>query len=170
MNWVANYGIPSALLTKNGPKFVSRFCMAVFSTLGVHNITTSEYYPQIKGYAKRSNSTLISWPRHYVSKHQSDWNTYQFRVRYAYSIPFHRCVKVSPFSLVLTPTSSGPAIVVSTRTNLSTENERSSQMYARFKLIKRATKLSEQMDKNLKLLERCYKKDYVRRIHFASIF
>lgn len=53
---LANYSIPSKLLTDNSPQFVSKFFVAVFSTLVVTDITTTEYHPNAN--EKRSDLTL----------------------------------------------------------------------------------------------------------------
>lgn len=58
--WVANYSILSTLLTEIRPQFLSKFFVAVCSTLGVQNITTTEYQPQTSGPSEGFNSTLIS--------------------------------------------------------------------------------------------------------------
>lgn len=57
---VANYGIRSRLLTNNGPRFVSKFYVAVCSTLGLNNVITTEYCSQSNGYSELFPSTLIS--------------------------------------------------------------------------------------------------------------
>lgn len=46
-HWVANLGIPSELLTDNGPRFVSNVLVLVCSTFGVNNTITTEYDPQV---------------------------------------------------------------------------------------------------------------------------
>lgn len=65
---VANYGIPSKILTDNGPQFVSKLFLAVCNTFRVINISTSEYCPQTNGQADRFKSTVISQLHHYVSE------------------------------------------------------------------------------------------------------
>lgn len=42
------------------------------------NITTIEYSPLTNGQAERFSSTLVSRMRHYVSEHQTNWDTYLF--------------------------------------------------------------------------------------------
>lgn len=58
-HWLANFGILSISLTKKGPQFVSKFFLAVCSTLAVNNITTIRYHSEINGQAERFNSRSV---------------------------------------------------------------------------------------------------------------
>lgn len=58
-NRVVKYGIPSSIITENGPQFVSRFFVAVCSTLRVNINTTIERHPQTLGQEEHFNSALI---------------------------------------------------------------------------------------------------------------
>lgn len=79
-------------------------------------------------------------------------------------------IKVFPFRLVLTQTPSEPAIVVSRRTCLATDDDMATPMYAKLYLIKRALGLFQGADKNLRPSQKRYKKDHDRRDRFAPIF
>lgn len=81
--------------------------MAVCRTLGVNNNNTTEYHPQTNDQTDRSNSIFISLLCHYVSKHQTNCDTYLLPLTYAYKVQIHRFIKVSPFRLALTPPSQG---------------------------------------------------------------
>lgn len=73
-------------LTDNGPKFVSEFFVDVSNTLEVKNVFIIEYYPQINCQADQSNSKIVSRLRHYVSEHETAFDTYQLPLTYAYSV------------------------------------------------------------------------------------
>lgn len=77
-HWVANHGIASKLLNDHGSQFVSRLVVAVFSALGVSNITTIVDEPQTNGQAEHLEFTVVSQLGQYVSKQQTDWDTYLF--------------------------------------------------------------------------------------------
>lgn len=74
---VANSGILSILLTDNGPQRLSKFLVAVCSTLGVNGITTTEYNQQTSCETKQSNSTNVRRLRHYVSEHPTVRESYE---------------------------------------------------------------------------------------------
>lgn len=59
-HWVADYDIPSTLLTHNVPQFVSNVFGLMRPTVGMNNITTTENHLQTNGRAERFSSTLIS--------------------------------------------------------------------------------------------------------------
>lgn len=103
-NWAANYFIPSNLLTENDLQFVSKFLAAVCSTLGLNNITTTEFHPQAKGLAERFISTSISQYRHHMFEPQTDSDNYPLPLTYAYDVQMCRFMKVSPYSSTLTRT------------------------------------------------------------------
>lgn len=88
---------------------------------------------------------------------------------HTYSVQVQRSMKVSAFSLALTRTVPGPATVSRGRTNPGTGDHITSPMYGRLGLIKRATDLSQEVDKDLRLVQRRYKVDYDRSIRFAPI-
>lgn len=167
---VANYGIPCRLLTENGPPFVSKFFVAIYSTLAEKSITTTECYTQTNGQAERFNTTPGLRLRYDVSDHQTDWNTYLLRLKYVYNVQIHRSVEVSPFSLALTRTPPGPATVAPRRTILATDNDMASPIYATPELIKRATDFRQKADKSLRLAQKGYKKDYDPGVRFAPNF
>lgn len=59
-HWVVNDGIPSKLLANRCPPFLLELSTAVSSTVRMNNIIITMYQPQIKCWAERFNSTLIS--------------------------------------------------------------------------------------------------------------
>ena len=47
--WVLKYGPPKTLISDNGEQFASKFFQALCPLLGISNIFTSTYHPQING-------------------------------------------------------------------------------------------------------------------------
>lgn len=99
--WVASYSIPSKLFTDKSPQFVSKFFVALCSTLGMNNITSTKYHPQTSGHAELFNSSLILRWCHYVSEYQTDWNTYQLLLMCDYNRQVHMSIRVATFSWTL---------------------------------------------------------------------
>ena len=54
-HWVIPYGMPSHLLSDNGPQFVAKFFEAVCLLLGLNHVTTTAYHPQTNGKTERYN-------------------------------------------------------------------------------------------------------------------
>lgn len=169
-SWVASYCIPSIIITDKGPPFVSKFFVAVCNTLVWKTITTTAYHPQTNGQAKRLNSTVISQMCHYVSEYQTDWNKYLLSFTHAYIVQVQRPIKVSSFGLALRRVPSGPASFLSKCAKLASDESMASPMYVGLELIRSATHLRQKADKNLKMGQGCYKKNYDRRLRLAPIF
>lgn len=136
----------------------------------MNSITATAYNPQTNGQTEHFNSTLLLRLRHYVSQHQTDWNTYLLPLTYAYKLQAYRLIKVSLFSLAPMRTPSRPATVVSIRASLEPVVDMASPTYTTVELLKRATDLRQETDKNLRLAQKRYKKDYDGRVRFTPIF
>lgn len=102
-------------------------------------------------------------------EHETDKEAYMVRLTYSYNVQVHGSVEVSSFNLALTRTPPGPAAVVPKRACLATDDKVPSPMYASLEVIKSATKHLEEADRNLKLAQRQYTKDYNQRVRLASI-
>lgn len=92
---VSNYAMPYRLLTDNDPQFRLKCFVALCSTLGDNNISTTEYHLQTKCQVERFNSTLMTRLRHYVFEDQTDEDTYLLPLTYAYNIQVDRSIRVS---------------------------------------------------------------------------
>lgn len=101
--------------------------MVVHSSLGVVNITTTEFHPRINREAERCKSTLMSRFHHYVSEHQPDWGTYFLPLTYAYNVQTQGIA----FQLEAYANPPGPATLVPKSTDLATDDDVASPMYVR---------------------------------------
>ena len=101
-NWVIPYGMPSFLLTDNGPQFVAKLFEAVCLMLGLKHVTTTAYHPQTNGQTERYNQTLAIRLRIFTDQHNKDWDRLIQPLTYAYNSQVHRTTNETPFSLVLT--------------------------------------------------------------------
>lgn len=136
----------------------------------VNNDTTTKYRSPTNGQAKRFNSRIVSRLYLYVSKRQTDRYTHLSPLTYAYSVQVHGYIKVSPFSQAITQTSPGTATIVPRRLSLATEDDATSPIYASMELIRRATILCTKAAKNLKLIEKYYKRHHDGPARFGTIF
>lgn len=122
--------------------------VTVCSTLGVNNIIITEYRLHIDEQAKCFNYTSISRLCHRVSEHQTDLKTYLLPLVYAYNVQARSSIKVSAFSLAPSRTPSRSATVVPGRANLALDDDMAFLMYAKLELIRRATELRQEADRN----------------------
>jgi len=58
------YGPPDTVLTDNRLQFASLFFQGVCSLMGIQNLYTSTYHPQINGQVERFNKTLVDMFMH----------------------------------------------------------------------------------------------------------
>lgn len=82
-HWIIPFGIPSYLLTDNGPQIVRKLFATVCGSLVVKHVTTTAYHPQTNCQAKRFNRTIVTRLRLYVTDHQRDCNLYTQPLTYA---------------------------------------------------------------------------------------
>ena len=54
----ARHGVPTTLVTDNGPQYVSQEMCQFSATYGFNHITSSPYYPQSNGLAEHSVKTV----------------------------------------------------------------------------------------------------------------
>ena len=100
-HWICPYGIPTYILTDNGPQFVAKIFDHLVTMLGVSHLRTTAYHPQTNGQAERYNRTLVTRLIHYVSEHQNDWDQFVQPLTYAYNTQVHRTTGFAPFELTL---------------------------------------------------------------------
>lgn len=68
--WMVPFGVLTYLLTDNAPWSVDKLLTLVSWYLGVKNLTTTAYCPQIEGKTERSNLCIATRLWQYVAKHQ----------------------------------------------------------------------------------------------------
>lgn len=106
-HWMSSLCLSSNLLTDNAPQSISEVFVAFRSTFMVQNVTSTEYHQQISSQAESYSPTIVSRLSHYVSKHQTDWDTYSLPMAYEHNVQVYRSTKGPSFSLALKAASSG---------------------------------------------------------------
>lgn len=149
-HWISNYGIPGRVPTDNGQQLVSNFFKSVFAYFRIEALT-SEYHCQCNGQAERLNRTLVPVLRHYVAEHQEDLDSFVYPLTYTYNVQIHRSAKLSPFYLVLGRSPLGPASLRPSW-HCSDEKKTETTLFARIRLIHRASMLQRLVDFNVKKL------------------
>ena len=93
------HGIPNDIVTDRDPKFVSSFWREFCRLLGTRQNLSTSYHPQTDGQTERFNRILEEMLRHYVSPHQSDWNTYLPLCEFAINNSVNESTGYTPFYL-----------------------------------------------------------------------
>ena len=97
----SSQGMPSILLSDQGPQFTSAFWQEFFALLKTDVKLTSSYHPQSNGQTEKFNKTLIEGLRSFVSARQDDWEDYLIYLQFAYNNSVHAQTGFTPFQLTL---------------------------------------------------------------------
>lgn len=99
-NFVCHHGIPKAIVTDQGPDFMSKIFTACCKLLQIKKINTTAYHPQSNGALERSHRTLAEYLRHYVNDKKLDWDEYVPYAMFTYNSTIHTTTKCQPHELV----------------------------------------------------------------------
>ncbi|CAJ0937392.1 unnamed protein product [Ranitomeya imitator] len=67
------HGMPDKIVSDWGPQFASRFWRELCRLLSIELNLSSAYHPETNGLVERTNQTLVTYLRHFVSARQDDW-------------------------------------------------------------------------------------------------
>ncbi|KAF0737753.1 hypothetical protein Ae201684_006247 [Aphanomyces euteiches] len=81
---LCRFGVPTRLLSDRGSNFISELAETMYTTLGIHKLTSAPYHPQSQGLVERFNHTIIQMLKIFVNDHHTDWDTYLPRLLFAY--------------------------------------------------------------------------------------
>lgn len=89
-HWICPFGIPTYLLSDNGPQFLRKFFQSLSSRLGIKHLTTTLYHPQTNGRGKRFNKIILTRMRHSVVEHLRNRDVFVQPLTYAHNTQVHR--------------------------------------------------------------------------------
>ena len=69
------HGIPKVFITDRDKLFTSNYWKTLVNTIGIRHKLSTSFHPQTDGQTERSNQTLETYLRHYVSYAQDNWVT-----------------------------------------------------------------------------------------------
>jgi hypothetical protein len=91
------HGMPQSIVSDRDPRFMSQFWTSLFDILGTQLRSSSAYHPQTDGQTERTNRTLETMLRHYVSFAQNDWDEWIPMLEFAYNDAEQESIRMSPF-------------------------------------------------------------------------
>uniref|UniRef100_A0A8C5Q1Z6 Gypsy retrotransposon integrase-like protein 1 n=1 Tax=Leptobrachium leishanense TaxID=445787 RepID=A0A8C5Q1Z6_9ANUR len=94
------HSIPNVIVSDRGSQFISKFWRGFCLQLGVKLSFSSAYHPQTNGLAERTNQTLETYLRCFISDAQDDWVTLLPWVEFAYNNATSQSSNYSPFQVV----------------------------------------------------------------------
>ena len=105
-------GIPSEILTDQGPNFMSKLLAEVYRLLSVKAIRTSPYHPQTDGLVERFNHTLKTMLRKAATDEGKDWDRLLPYLLFAHREVPQASTGFSPFELLYGRQVRGPLDVL----------------------------------------------------------
>ncbi|CAJ0935773.1 unnamed protein product, partial [Ranitomeya imitator] len=91
------HGIPENIVSDRGSQFVSRFWRAFCGRMGIDLSFSSAFHPQTNGQTERTNQTLETNLRCFVSADQDDWVSFLPLAEFALNNRASSATLVSPF-------------------------------------------------------------------------
>ena len=92
-----HHGMPESIVSDRGTTFVSAFWKEFTSLLQTHLNFSTAHHPQTDGLTERTNQTLETYLRAYVSAQQDDWVDYLPLAEFSYNNHTHSSTHASPF-------------------------------------------------------------------------
>ena len=105
-------GIPSIMLSDNGPQFVSGLMDEVMRLLSIKSIHSSRYHPMANGLCEKYNGTLKRMLRRMAAERPSDWDRYIEPLLFSYREIPSDSTGFSPFELLYGRSVRGPMSIL----------------------------------------------------------
>lgn len=91
------HGLPSSITSDRGSTFASAFTRRLHELLGITTRLTTAYHPQANGQTERTNQTLETYLRSFISYQQDDWVTLLPLAEFAFNNATSDSTQKSPF-------------------------------------------------------------------------
>ncbi|CAF1451460.1 unnamed protein product, partial [Didymodactylos carnosus] len=75
-NYICRYGVPTTILSDNGPHFRNQLLQSLEYKIGIHHIFSSPYHPQSNGVIERFNATFIPQIAKLQDAEYNNWDEY----------------------------------------------------------------------------------------------
>ena len=97
---ITKHGLPSKIVSDNGPQFISSQFKEFIAKLKITHSRTTDYHPQSNGMDERFNGTLVKIMRNYVETNQKDWCDKLIWALMLYNMMPNESTKLSPYSIL----------------------------------------------------------------------
>ena len=94
------HGVPKAIVSDRDPRFTSPFWKQLMAAFNTDLNMSSAFHPQSDGQSERTNRTMETMLRAFVSSQQRDWVKYLPLLEFAHNDSVHPAIGVTPFYLM----------------------------------------------------------------------
>ncbi|CAF4146871.1 unnamed protein product, partial [Rotaria sp. Silwood2] len=98
-HYICIYGVPSTILSDQGPHFNNQLMTAFTQLLGCHHIKSTPYHPQTNGAIERFNSTFERQVAKLTDQCINNWDLHLKSITFAYNTGRHNTTEFSPYQL-----------------------------------------------------------------------
>lgn len=95
-NFFRYHGFPDKILSDRGLSFVSAFWRVVLLALRISPAPSTAYHPQTDGQTERTNQTLETYIRHFISYRQDDWADWLPMAEFSFNNSTSASTKLTP--------------------------------------------------------------------------
>lgn len=100
-NVFRKYGLSKRMISDRGPLFMSKIAKELFKLIGVKQLFSTAYHPQIDGETERVNRELELYLRTFCGLHQHDWAKWITMAEFCYNNRPHSTIGKSPFKVMM---------------------------------------------------------------------
>ena len=99
-NCICLHGIPTNILTDNGPEFVGEIFTKVCKILKSNKLMSSPYHPQTNGGLERTHRVIKEMLRHSVDQNSQNWCEHIPFVTFSFNSAVHESTNFQPYELL----------------------------------------------------------------------
>jgi transposase InsO family protein len=94
------YGIPTEIVTDQGPNFMGDVFKRICKLFNIEKICTTAYHPESNGALERTQKTLSNYLRCFCDKKLNDWDEWLPFACFTYNMTPHSVTKYTPYELL----------------------------------------------------------------------
>lgn len=92
-----HHGLPDKIVSDRGSTFVSSFWKALSVALDIQLAPSTAYHPQTDGQTERTNQTLETFLKHFISFRQDNWVDWLPLAEFSFNNAVSTSTKITPF-------------------------------------------------------------------------
>ena len=97
---VANFGVPSVVISDRGPQFTALLWQKMLTMLGARSALAATHHPQSDGQTERTIQTFLRLLRTFASEEAEQWEAMLPLLQYAINDAYCESTKTTPFRLL----------------------------------------------------------------------